>query len=89
MKTPMDRSLNVVLYTRSGCHLCDDAMALLQKNRDRFAIRIMEVDIDRDPKLKAAFGSCVPVIEIAGKVRFRGLVNEAMLMRLLKAEAKE
>jgi hypothetical protein len=42
-----------------------------------------EVDIDLDPELKARFTDCVPVVEIEGKIRFRGRVNEVLLRRLI------
>jgi glutaredoxin len=69
----------VVLYTRQGCHLCDDAAALLL--RHGLAPRL--VDIDLDPALRERFTTCVPVVEIDGRVRFRGRVNEVLLRRVL------
>lgn len=72
----------VVLYTRQGCCLCDDAHILLQ----RFGISPKLVDIDQDPALREKFTTCVPVVEIDGKVRFRGRVNEVLLRRLLHPE---
>lgn len=75
---------SLVLYTRSGCHLCDDAKAVLEKHA-RFLPAIREVDIDSDPKLVEKFTTCVPVVEIDGKVRFRGRVNEVLLRRLIDA----
>jgi glutaredoxin len=72
---------NVILYTRRGCHLCDDARALLE----RYALRPTLVDIDQDPHLRRQYHACVPVVEIDGKIRFRGLVNEILLRRLLSA----
>jgi len=74
----------VVLYTRAGCHLCDDARGVL----DRYAAylgSITLVDIDSDPALIAKFSTCVPVVEFDGKVRFRGRVNELLLRRLIAA----
>ncbi len=41
------------------------------------------IDIDADPALVAKFNECVPVVEIDGKIRFRGRVNEVLLERLL------
>ncbi len=84
----MDRLLSVVLYTRVGCHLCDEAMALLEKHRERFALQITEVDIDNEPNLKARFDLLVPVIGIAGQGGFKGRVNEALLVRQLKAQRR-
>jgi len=69
---------DVVLYTRVGCHLCDDALALLR----RHGLTPREVDVDQDPELRARFDTCVPVVEIDGRVRFRGRVDELLLHRL-------
>jgi glutaredoxin len=74
---------DVVLYTRNGCHLCDDALALLERN----GLTPREVDIDADPELRAAYNECVPVVEINGRVRFRGRVDERLLRRLLDGGA--
>jgi glutaredoxin len=74
----------LVLYSREGCHLCDEARATLGKYA-AYLPEIMEVDIDRDPELIARFSTCVPVIELDGKVRFRGRVNELLLRRLIRA----
>ncbi|MDZ4819517.1 MAG: glutaredoxin family protein [Planctomycetota bacterium] len=69
----------VILYTRQGCHLCDIAEDLLRKYRLDF----QKVDIDQDPSLVRQFDQCVPVVEIDGRVRFRGKIDEILLQRLL------
>jgi hypothetical protein len=46
--------------------------------------RVEEIDIDRDPKLVERFTTCVPVVEIDGKIRFRGQINELLLRRLIE-----
>ena len=74
----------IVLYTRQGCHLCDLARETLQKHGDSLPPPI-EVDIDTDPSLRASFSTCVPVVEIDGKIRFRGRINEVLLRRLIEA----
>jgi glutaredoxin len=71
--------MNVVLYSRRGCHLCDDARTLLESH----GLKPSEVDIDADPALQARFNECVPVVEIDGKIRFRGRVDSVLLRRLL------
>ena len=71
--------MNVVLYTRAGCHLCDDAEHLLHQH----GLQPVSVDVDADPALREKFNTCVPVVEIDGKIRFRGRVNEVLLKRLL------
>ena len=74
----------VILYTRAGCHLYEIAKGLLDKYRSKFGLEIKEVDIDRDAELTAQYDCCVPVVAIDGRVRFRGRVNEVLLLRLLK-----
>jgi glutaredoxin len=69
----------VVFYTRSSCHLCDEALALLK----RYGLDPQVVDIDQNPTVRERFDRCVPVVEIDGQVRFRGRVNEILLRRLL------
>lgn len=76
--------VRVVLYTRVGCHLCDDAKQLLETYATKHGFTVEEIEIDRNPELKARFDQCVPVVEIDGKVRFRGKVSEVLLRRLLR-----
>ena len=70
----------VVLYSRQGCHLCNEAFAVLCGQ----GIEPQLVDIDADADLLARFGQCVPVVEIDGQIRFRGKVDPILLRRLLR-----
>jgi glutaredoxin len=71
----------VLLYSRKGCHLCQQAVALL----NRYGFRPEVVDIDQRPDLLAKFDVCVPVVEIDGRIRFRGRIDERLLRRLINA----
>lgn len=73
--------MDATLYTRAGCHLCDDARAVLENH----GVGVQAVDIDADPALREQFNTCVPVVVIDGKVRFRGRVDPVLLRRLLVA----
>jgi glutaredoxin len=75
--------MNVTLYTREGCHLCEDAHELLVCHGLEPAV----VDVDADPALREKWNTCVPVVEIDGKVRFRGRVDAVLLRRLLTAQS--
>jgi glutaredoxin len=70
---------DIIFYTRAGCHLCDEAAAMLV----RYGLLFEIVDIDADPRLRARYEQCVPVIAIDGKERFRGRIDELLLRRLL------
>jgi glutaredoxin len=70
----------VVLYTRASCHLCEDALALLESHD----LKPVCIDVDTDPALHERFNECVPVVEIDGQIRFRGHVDPVLLKRLLR-----
>ena len=72
-------SRNAVLYTRKSCQLCDEAKEILEM----YGFSIHEIDIDKQTKLLEKYDTCVPVVEIDGKVRFRGTINEVLLVRLI------
>ena len=74
----------LVLYTRKECHLCDQAKDVLLKYAS-YLPPIHEVEIDEEPELAEKFGRCVPVVEIDGKFRFRGRIDEILLRRLIEA----
>ena len=74
-------SHRATVYTREGCHLCDKAVEQLE----RFGLTPKLVDIDADDELKSEYDQCVPVVEIDGKIRFRGVMNEVLLKRILRS----
>ena len=76
---PMIPQHTAIIYTRSGCHLCEAAEALLV----RYGIRPQLIDIDANAALRERYNCCVPVVVIDGKERFRGQVNEILLKRIL------
>lgn len=80
---PERRIQSVVMYSRTGCCLCDEAWDVLEKYRESLPPTVV-VDIDSDPALFERFSTCIPVVEIDGKVRFRGRVNEVLLRRLIE-----
>ena len=56
----------VTVYTRQGCHLCDDAENVLESLREELNFEIEIIDIDIDPELIKLYSDQVPVIHIDG-----------------------
>jgi len=81
----MKKTAHVVLYTRKGCHLCDDALEILLQHRLEPECRDIDDPTQVDAELCARLDTCVPVVEIDGKVRFRGRVEPLLLRRLLES----
>jgi hypothetical protein len=60
------------LYTKAGCPLCEAMKAELARARVQPPFRLLEIDIGRDPELSARYGASIPVLEIAGRAAFKG-----------------
>ena len=73
----------VVLYTRAGCHLCDEVKAALARLEKRGGLPFTwkEVDVDSDPALQQRFNDEVPVVFIDGKKAFKYRVDERDFLR--------
>lgn len=56
--------LNVTLYTRIDCHLCEQTKADLESLQEKIPHRLVEVDIDSDPVLQQAYLAEIPVVEV-------------------------
>ena len=75
----------VLLYTRAGCHLCDEVKSTLARLAPRGGFTWREVDIDSDPDLQRQFNEEVPVVFIDGRKAFKYRMAERDFLRLLKA----
>ena len=74
---------DVVLYTKAGCCLCNDAKEALRIARAQVEFALREVDIESDPALYAAHKNDIPVIEIDGRRAFKHrLTAEQLVARL-------
>ena len=69
MDRPPTLTDRVVLFTRPGCHLCDDARAVVASVCEAAGETWREVDIDAGPDsatLRDRYGDYVPVVEVDG-----------------------
>jgi glutaredoxin len=56
----------ITIYSRHGCHLCDDAQAVLESMREELNFEIEVINIDEDAELIKLYSDQVPVIHIDG-----------------------
>jgi glutathione S-transferase len=71
----------VTLYGKPGCHLCDDARAVVERVRAEHPFELREVDISLDPALFREYGERIPVLELDGEELFEFHVDEAVLVQ--------
>lgn len=83
--------LALTLYSRPGCHLCDDMKAVVtavvaRVSRGRAEpIAMEEVDISTDPALEERYGLDIPVLMLNGRKIAKYRITEAELTRALDA----
>jgi len=73
----------VVLYTRPGCHLCDEAREIIERVRAEARFVLRERDISADDALHARYLERIPVVTIDGEEAFELEVDEAELRERL------
>jgi glutaredoxin len=79
--------MHATLYTRAGCHLCEEAKSELLPLLQEFGLGLREVDIDGDPDLQARYGEDVPVIFLNGRKVAKHSINPWEFRRLLERMA--
>jgi glutaredoxin len=77
-------SLEVTLYTRPGCHLCDDAKAAIMPLLNEFHAPLREVNIDLDAELAEKYGWDIPVVFIGAHKAAKHRVDLAQFRKQLQ-----
>ena len=72
--------MRLVLVTRKGCHLCDQALELLRELGHEPEL----ADVDADDGLHGLYDWRVPVVLVDGKVIAEGRIDRGALQRTLK-----
>jgi len=79
---------DLILYSRPGCHLCDEARDAVQgiledrAARSQPLARLREVDITTDPQLERRFFDTIPVVELGGD-RLELAISPARIRRFV------
>ncbi|MBI3286926.1 MAG: glutaredoxin family protein [Chloroflexi bacterium] len=81
--------MQLVLYTKPDCPLCEKAKALLDRLRFEYNLSLREIDITGDSKLERRFGLLVPVIELDSGPTLYGEIEEGRMRAALEAVAQE
>lgn len=77
----------VTLYSRPGCHLCDEMKAIVARAiGGRADVAVEEVDISSDPALEARYGLEIPVLLVDGRKVAKYRVDEGAVRRAIAQE---
>jgi glutaredoxin len=73
----------VVAYGRPGCHLCEEALAVIEEVRSRVAFELEQVDIESDDALFKRYLERIPVVVIDGCESFELFVDSVAFEKAL------
>lgn len=76
----------IVVYTKKGCPLCDEAIEILKALQKEFHFEIKEMDIYKDDKLLEQYQLMIPVIEMEKEVIAYGKIEENFLRKRFPKE---
>ncbi len=80
--------MRLTIYSKPGCHLCDDMKALVHRvlaaHANSHAMTLDEIDISTDPALLDRYGLEIPVLMIDGTKVAKYRVSEEELVQMLK-----
>jgi hypothetical protein len=81
----MDQLLT--LYSRPGCHLCDEMKAVVDRVARWAPVTIDIIDISNDRQLESRYGLEIPVLLVNGRKAAKYRVTEDELRRILEARS--
>ncbi len=74
--------INVTLYGKPGCELCDEVRNQLNDLQSKFPHRLAEVNIETDPELQKAYFDQIPVVEVGPYKLKAPITRQALEMTL-------
>jgi glutaredoxin len=77
-------SIQIDIYSRPGCHLCDEAKDVIERVRRRYPFSLRTINIESDPTLEEAYGEQIPVVLINGNKAFKFHVDEEEFVQKVK-----
>ena len=75
---------HVTLYSRPGCHLCEEMKEVLRRVGRHESFSFEEIDISTDSVLEREYGTQIPVLQVDGQVLARYRVTEVQMRRGLR-----
>lgn len=80
--------IDVTLYTRESCHLCEEVVDSLEGLKERYPHRLTEVDITQDDDVLRQYRYAIPVVQI-GSVELRAPITGEELEEALRAARRQ
>lgn len=76
---------DITIYSRPGCHLCEEAKLMIEPLLEEFSARLTEINIDEDTELRVRYDYDVPVIFLGARKVAKHRVDLTQFRRQLRA----
>ena len=80
----MPEPIRIEIYSRPGCHLCDQARAVIEELRGKYAMTLRSINVETNADLETRYGMDIPVVFMNGEEAFRHRVTLSEFERKLK-----
>lgn len=80
----MPEPILIEIYSRPGCHLCDQARAVIEDFRRIYSMTFRTVNVETSADLEKRYGTDIPIVFLNGEEAFRHRVDRSELERKLK-----
>ena len=77
----------LIIYSRPGCHLCDEMKAIVRRVAASVPLVLDEIDISGEAELERLYGMEIPVLMMDGRKVAKYRVTDVELRRVLAARA--
>ena len=78
---------HLIIYSRPGCHLCDEMKEVVHRVSASVPLALEEVDISGDAGLERLYGLEIPVLMLDGKKIAKYRIGEGELVRIVTRRA--
>ena len=79
--------ISLTIYSRPGCHLCDEMKAVIERVARSVPLTVDEIDISRDAELNERYRLEIPVLMVNGRKAAKYRITEGELLRIVKQRA--
>lgn len=79
--------IQLSIYSRPGCHLCDQMKTVVQRVASTIPLTLEEIDVSHDADLERLYGVDIPVLMMEGRKVAKHRISESDLRRVLTARS--
>lgn len=77
--------IEVILYTRDGCHLCEKTRQDLLDLQERYPHKLTMIDIDQNTELQNQFFDRIPVVQVGSQILYAPIERQALQSMLAES----